>query len=282
MSYRPRPQAKYILDRAMEHIKSVPYPVSLRWLSYRLLQDGVYKSKEEFHKLKNITIEARKNFYGEWRPDTLIDDTRSSIYRHGDFETPEEWLENLKTVGVSLDEWHTQDYYVELWFEAQAMQSQFEYYTELVTLRPFKGDISIPIKWEIAKKLERYWKLYGKPIKILYFGDCDDKGKKIPWSAVNDIREWCSVDFDFEVCGLTLEQAKLYNLPENPEKPGEYQWEALPDQAAKEIIQATLNPLLNVDAIEAARQMEDHATAFFQTKMKKIIDEWIEWEAKNA
>jgi hypothetical protein len=35
-----------------------------------------------------------------------------------------------------------------------------------------------------------------------------------------------NVPFDFEFVGLTVAQAKHFNLPENPEKPNQYQWES--------------------------------------------------------
>jgi hypothetical protein len=53
---------------------------------------------------------------------------------------------------------------------------------------------------------------------------------------LKDIRAWCSVPFDFETIGLTGEQAKDFGLPENPEKPRSFQWEALDDKDAKKLI----------------------------------------------
>jgi len=40
--------------------------------------------------------------------------------------------------------------------------------------------------------------------------------------------------------GLSEEQAKGMGVPENPEKPGEYQWEALTDDQAQGLIQPVL------------------------------------------
>lgn len=45
MGWTPRDSSREILDRAMVHVRSVPYIVSLRWLFYRLLQDGLYHHK---------------------------------------------------------------------------------------------------------------------------------------------------------------------------------------------------------------------------------------------
>ena len=74
-----------ILDRAYEHVNSVSYKVSLRWLFYRLLQDGIYKAKGNYNNLKGLVSKARKNFFGKWRPDSLSDQTRHSIIPHRNF-----------------------------------------------------------------------------------------------------------------------------------------------------------------------------------------------------
>src|SRR5690606_12535114 len=112
-----------------------------------------------------------------------------------------------------------QDYYVELWFEARAMAQQFAYYTEHITLRPMGGHASIAFKWEIAKDLENASEWYGKPIRILYFGDLDPAGGTIMEVVEEDVRKWCGVDFDLIRCGLTMQQVRQYQVPENFEKP---------------------------------------------------------------
>ena len=48
-TYQPRAEQANILDQALAHIRSVPYDVSARWLFYRLLQDGLYRVKEDYH-----------------------------------------------------------------------------------------------------------------------------------------------------------------------------------------------------------------------------------------
>jgi hypothetical protein len=39
--WKPHQKSENILNRAMEHIKSVGYRVSVRWIFYRLLQVGI-------------------------------------------------------------------------------------------------------------------------------------------------------------------------------------------------------------------------------------------------
>jgi hypothetical protein len=230
--WRPRADSVKLLDYAMANIKSVPYKVSSRWTFYRVLQAGLIPDKKYIIKYDYLISRARKRFYGDWRPDTLVDSIRRTYFR-GEFHAAYE---------VELDTTVDQDFYVQLWFEAEAMHEQFKYYSKdyRVSLVPFRGDCSIPIKWEIAKKLEAIADKYGKPIKILYFGDYDKKGFQILEAALRDIKAWCKIPFDIERVGLTEEQARTFNLPENPDHPG-YQWEALEDQHAKTLILGALS-----------------------------------------
>lgn len=269
--WNPGAKSISILNRAYEHVCSVPYKVSLRWLFYRLLQDGIYQNKVAYdNKFMPLVSKARKNFFGPWRPDTLADETRQSIVRHGEFKDFQDWLDVVKDLDCSLDEWYYQRYYVEVCFEAKAMADQFKtLIPDYITLNPFGGDAPIPYKWGIAKRLERNAALYRTPIIIIYFGDCDKKGLQIPKSAFRDIQAWCNKPIEFVIGGLTQEQAIKYNLPENPEKPG-YQWEALSDDAAKEIINGSLEHFLDHRAFNEARKKELEATEFYRRKINEI------------
>lgn len=251
--YNPTPRVKEILNAALKHIQSVPYKVSLRWVFYRILQDGYYSTKEEYSNFKSITSTARKRWYNGWTPDTLSDDTRNISWKGWGYKTEREWIENLK---CSLNKHQTQDYFLLLCFEARAMSDQFSYYTKNIPLAAFGGDASIPYKWEIAKEIEEAYEQYQKPIVVLYFGDCDTKGEQIKDSAFKDIREWCAAPFKLIYCGLTIEQSKALNLPENPEKKGEYQWESLTDEQAKEIIFENVNNYQNLELYEPIEELE--------------------------
>lgn len=246
--YRPHGTYRRWLERAWEHVQSVPYKVSLRWVFYRLLQDGICRTKEQYNNLNYALGRARKEFYKGWRPDTLADPTREPTYRATGYRDEEEIIEDLAdSLEFSLDPFFRQENYVELWFEAKVMVGQFEHYTEGINLRPFGGHPSIPFKWQAAKELEYYDRRYSKPIVILYFGDLDDAGFTIMNSAVRDVRTWCEIGYKFKAvrCGLTPEQVEKYQLPENPERLGQYQWEALTDAQAAEIIRGSLEGILS-------------------------------------
>ena len=228
-----------ILDRGLEIVEGLPYKTSLRNIFYKLLQEGYFPKtgKEGYTSFTKLISSARKRCEKGWAPDTLEDDTRRVYFRGRGFPTIPEAIEYFcKYVRLSYSHFQKQEYYVELWFEAQAMHGQFSHYTKGLTLRPFRGDYTIEPKWNAAQSLARASEVYGKPVVILYFGDLDTKGKEIPYNAARDIVKWCPVEFEFIHVGLNDEQVYQYDVPENPEKPGEYQWEGLDDEPAAEII----------------------------------------------
>lgn len=234
MNWQPNAETKRVLDFCLATIHSVPYKPNSRWVFYRALQAGYLKDKSEasMHKYDYAVSRARKEFYDGWTPDILEDSVRQAYWKGEFFAGYDLKLENIES----------QENYVQIWFEAYAMFKQFLHYSEpyRVSLVPFRGDYSIPMKWACAKKLERIAETYDKPIRVLYFGDLDVKGFQILDAAMKDIRAWCKAPFTMERVGLTLEQVKAFNIPENPEHPNAYQWEALSDAQARELIVGSL------------------------------------------
>lgn len=259
--YNPQLKVSKMLNWCLEKVKSVPYNVTMRWVFYQAVQEkGLTKS--DYGNFKKWTSRARKSFWGGWKPNTLVDDTREISFRGGGYDSANEWIEAFKDKECLLDKRWTQNKIIIVCFEAQAMKSQFEHYTEdyYVSLVPFKGDASIEYKWRIAKAIEDFSRIYEKPIKILYFGDLDPKGEEIPENALRDIRAWSSVPFEYERIGLNEEHVEKWNLPENPDK-FEYQWEALNDQAAKELIQGAIMKEIDLGALGDVIEQEAKATA---------------------
>jgi hypothetical protein len=87
----------------------------------------------------------------------------------------------------------------------------------------------------------------------------------------------------FHVAGLTVEQARRYALPENFERPGQWQWEALSDVQAREIIEGALKQRLDLEALGDAIERAGHLRSAwingarsrcrFKIEMNSAIDE---------
>lgn len=261
--YTPSLETGQLLAKAYAHIASAPYQVTARWVFYRLLQEGSLSTKADYKRLLGYLSKARKGFYGPWRPDLLADDTRAALIRGSGFDSGQDWVNAVvEQTQCTLDRWTGQPSYVEVWFEASAMQAQFTHYTnENVPLLAFHGDISIPEKWKATKRLADRWLELKVPVTVLYYGDLDEKGMQIPNSARTDVVAFAGSYFGSKVgslfadleeaqreldafmdgfrfvrVGLNEEHIAVYNIPENPERPGTYQWEGLDDAAAEELI----------------------------------------------
>ena len=115
----------------------------------------------------------------------------------------------------------------------------------------FGGQPSIPYKWEIAQYIGERAQYYDKSALVLYFGDLDEAGHTIFEAGRRDITKWCAVPIEFIRGGLTEEQQQRYGVPENLDHPG-YQWEALTDEQAREIIMDALEPYFDMGAVDRA------------------------------
>jgi hypothetical protein len=263
---------------ARKHIASVPYAVSQRWVFYRLLQDGIYRSKGDSTKFCDQASKFRHD--GTWPADLLIDETRKAVYRGiSKANSTEEIIENLldpERLSFRFYDSHfiKQRRYVEIWFEARAMLGQFQHYTSDIVLRPFGGMTSIPMKYKAAKELEELANQFEKPALILYFGDSDEAGKKIYDASTTGGKgflKWCDADVEVKWCGLNADQARAMDVPENPDKPGDFQWEALTDDQAREIIGHALQEHVDLDEIEAARKLALKKAQAFCAKLSRAV-----------
>jgi len=274
LSYRPGSEIARLLRWTLKRIEEAPYNVTARWAFYRCVQElGLQKG--DYKKFIRVTSLARKRYWEGWTPFTLVDDTRTIFTFGGGFNNFEDWLADQFKNGPRYSPYPGQREILLIWFEAQAMFSQFQHYAAplRITCVPFRGDTSLYHKWKIAELLCALYEIYHKPITILYFGDYEPfhdrgsraKGLTIPISALRDIRLWLgyliaakakreiAVDTekilrDFRI-GLNAEHIEKWKLPENPERPGEYQWEALPEKYAEELIMGSIRQHWNLDMI---------------------------------
>lgn len=265
-------ERKRILDRAWEHVQSVDYSVSARWLFYRLLQDGLYAGKHQYGNFMYLMREVREKFEGGWRPNTLSDETRTPIIRGTGWESEEEWLQYIGERECFLDKFLFQENYLEIWYEAKAMTSQFLHYTNYITLRPFGGAASYPYLWDIAMKMKRVIENSKKTPTVLYFGDYDPSGLSIPKAALGWVEEWAGYGINFVRVALNEGDGERFGIPENPDKPGEYQWEALPDAIAGTLIQESIKPYISQFGLWKVKELQKEITERFQERWEQFID----------
>ncbi len=224
------------------------------------------------------------------------------LMQGGGYDDPEEWFEHFPEERCTLSVQARQRDVLLVLFEAAAMSSQFDYYLDplRVVTAPFQGDASIRHKWEIARFLDRQHKQYpDKRIVVLYFGDLDPKGLEIPRNALRDIWKWLGAeDIESELAynvllgermglgevwqdvddkfrwirvGLTPDQVGRLNIPENPEKPGAYQWEALSDAQAGRLILQTVHGFWKEDVVKEVEAAERRAERKWQGLLRAPV-----------
>jgi hypothetical protein len=271
--WKPNKKNEEILDWLYAKIHALPYDAIVRYAFYRVLQQ-YSGEKGSYGWFKDLLSKARKSQYKEWRPWTLPDDTREILRNGSGYDTPAEWVRSFLNYQCFLDKHSEQREIVIVAFEAAAMHRQFEYYAKpyYVDLVPFHGDYGIDAKWKFAQYIKNLRSWYPeKFIRILYFGDYDKKGRKIPESAFRDVELWAAEQgvqrsaWSWEWIGLTKEHVARYSLPENFEKPGEYQWESLDDPQAREIITSALD-----------RYVDKEKNKDVERREKSITEKWKE------
>lgn len=270
--WNPRQKTVDFLQICWNVIQTVDYSVPVRWVFYRLIQDfGLPKTHAVYRMTKERTAKARKLFYKEWRPWTLTDESRSISVPDGYKYNAQKWINETMKSECYLDSQQYQDYHVIVVYEARAMHQQFIKYTQpyRVPLVPLGGDPSIPHKWTILELIVRASKLYKVPIVILYYGDCDEKGEQIPNTVRDDIISWTkSGSFKWVRVGLNKGDGERLGLPVRPDKPTQYQWEALSDEQARTFIEGSLNEYLDLDKIKRVEREEKKLMESYQSHMK--------------
>lgn len=273
VSYRPGVKNIAILDAAMAHIRSVNYPVGLRWVFYRLLQDSVLTSKDDYGMLKAIVAKARKSFHGDWRPDTLVDEGRN-VNSGIEIVSAKEMLELLPHfVSVQSDIFADQEAVPFLLYESATSDGQFEHFARPFARSALRGDSSIPHKWTIAAHADYLAREHGKPVHVLYFGDHDAKGMQIPESTMTDVHAWIapSTELRFTRVGINAEHAARFDLPEKVDKPHSYEWESLTSDQAEELILEGLRSVVNLAVIDECLASGKRESIALATKVSEAL-----------
>lgn len=302
-TYTPQAKVAEVLRWALAEVENVPYEVPTRWVFYQVVQHHGL-GKGSYKKFLKWLSRARKGRWEGWSPTSLVDDTRPINLRDGGYSTPAGWFESFRRRQCTLDVASRQDNVLLVLYEAQAMSRQFDHYLGplRVSSAPFKGDASIREKADIAARLrELHDRFPDSGVVVLYFGDLDTKGLEIPRNALRDIyrwyaedgdgsdveelqqvgcldgsagrEEWRTADLSFRWIrvGLTLEHVRRWDLPDNPERPNTYQWEALADPAASEMITGAVAEFWDADVVSQVEEEEDRASERFQEAIEDVL-----------
>jgi hypothetical protein len=267
------------------------YSLTLRQLYYQFVsRNYLPNTDKEYKRLGTVVSNARRAGLISWN--AIVDRTRF-LRKEPSWNNPAEIIEG-SAQQFQVNPWKNQPYYVELWFEKDALLGVFERAAEKYRLPYFscRGYTSDSEIWGAAQRLA-YQSRQGKQIEILHFGDHDPSGLDM----TRDITERLTL-FDAGAVvrrmALNMDQVRKYNPPPNPAKEsdsrfekymeefGEYSWEldALEPKVLVKLVNDTVEELIKLRAWNNSMKLEHE----YRQQLMKCSAQWpdvVAWLDKN-
>ena len=211
---RTRAEVDVIKD-AMVALLDGDHPMTVRQVFYRLLSLGVIVKSETEYKatVGRLLTDMRR---AEVIPYGWIADNTRWMRKPASYSSVEDALRSTAKL-YRRRLWDTQDAYVEVWLEKDALAGVLYEVTERwdVPLMVTRGYPSLSFVHEAAEAIGHL----DKPIFLYYFGDHDPSGLDIPRTVEEGIREFAPwADLHFERVAVTPAQIADWELPTRPTK----------------------------------------------------------------
>lgn len=251
-------------------------PMTLRQIYYQLVSRQVFENvKSNYDFLSGFLRDARKDGLISW---TSIEDRTRRPRDVNMWDDVSDFIKTLKDV-YRLDVWKTQEKYVVVWLEKDALSGIFEGLTNWygVTLLVGRGYNS----WSLKNQLAERFKEMKRETTVLYFGDFDPSGEDI----VRDLAEsfgFFGLSPKFVKVALNLEDVRKYRLPYDFAKKtdtrakgfiGKYgdiavELDALPVDVLRNKIIGSIESEMNIDALMEIKKNEKKERKRFYEHLK--------------
>lgn len=265
--------------------------LTLRQLYYQLVTKNIIKNKERAYKnLSTLVSDARLAGLLDWN---AIEDRIRVPVIPSEFSNLQD-LVDAALYSYRLPRWETQENYIELWVEKDALAGVLrplanQYHVPMMVNRGYSSQSAM---YEASKrylgqddsKVEKLGRV------ILYLGDFDPSGEDM----VRDIGDrmmtfGCGAEFEIRKIALTLVQVKQYKPPPNPAKHedprskefiakyGASSWEvdAINPKELTRIIKKEIERFIDKDAMRIILEKENDD----KMKLAKAVEEIMEGKA---
>lgn len=222
MTYRTSPTRRRRTKPEMELIRSDLWgivardrPMTVRQVFYQAVTRGLVDKTEPEYKTTVCRLLAEMRLSGELPFDWIADETRW-MRKPSSYSSLDEMLLDAAQF-YRRDLWESQDVYVEIWLEKEALAGVlFQVTSEWdVPLMVTRGYPSLSFVHGAAEAIAGV----GKPTTIYYFGDHDPSGVDIPRNVEQRLREFApDAEISFERVAVTPEQISEWDLPTRPTK----------------------------------------------------------------
>ncbi len=237
--------------------------ISIRHLYYRLSMGGwIEKTEAAYNNLRALLVKWRRA--GSIDMDAFVDATR--WYKGtGGSEDALDILQSLPSA-YKLNLWQTQNVFVEVWVEKEAIAAIVAPIANEWTLQTFvcRGDPSISSMASAAATFRNKIKR-GREVKIIYLGDYDETGLDIPVKIVRNFREDHGVEVELTRAAVTAEQIEHLDLPTRPPKMTKrgpsvdfaVEVDAMSPGQIRESVEWEIRMLVDQDELDRLRRIEE-------------------------
>lgn len=192
-------------------------PLTLRQIYYQLVsKDYIENTQSAYTSLSKLIKWGRIDGYIRWN--SIEDRVRVFHDLTGWYDSNNFIDDTLKYFlkGYKRDLLQSQEKYIEIWIEKDALASIFQRIAEPYTIPVVvcRGFTSISFLHEFKIRLQYH---QDKEPIMLYFGDFDPSGKEMLLAMKTTLQnEMGTRKIDFKRIALTEEQIQMYKLPNNP------------------------------------------------------------------
>ena len=279
-----RNSTKILLDdiiRILEDYKNQGYKLTLRQLYYQLVSSDILENKvQNYSKLSRILTDARLCGFVDWE---IIEDRIRIPQRPSQWDSISD-IVSAATLQYRKDRHYSQENYVEVWVEKDALSGILEPITKKyhLNLMVNRGYSSITAMFNASQRFQEQLD-NDKSCHIIYLGDHDPSGLDM----IRDIKDRMSTfqidGLDVNQIALTQAQIKKYNPPSNPAKEndprskwyieefGYTSWEldALKPQVLTKLLESEIKKLLDLELYNEIIQQEDQE----KEKLVQLVEE---------
>ena len=266
-----------VVKSAIYQLLNVEHPMTVRQTFYRLVSNGVIEKTEKEYKSTVVRLLTQMRRAGEIPYGWIADNTRWMRKPHTFSSMESALVYTAQTYRRAL--WDTQDAYVEIWLEKDALSGVLSdvTYEWDVPLMVTRGYPSLSFLYNCAEAIREK----NCPVYLYYFGDYDPSGIDIPRKVEAGIRELApDAEVHFERVAVTEAQIIEWDLPTRPTKrtdsrsknfEGEsVEADAIPTWQLKALTESCINRHIDSYAFDKLQTIEAEERASFQS----ILEIW--------
>jgi hypothetical protein len=213
-----KPETLQVIEQAnaiIETYAAQGFDLTLRQLYYQFVsRDLIPNRQKEYDRLGDILSKARRAGLVDW--DAIVDRTRN-LRSPSVWSSPEQIVQAV-AAQFRYDPWLTQDTYVEVWYEKEALAGVFGRIAGRWRVSHFacKGYPSDSEVWRAARRFATLGR--QRHVLVLHFGDHDPSGIDMTRDIEDRFTLFGAPRVEVRRLALNMDQVDKYEPPPNPAK----------------------------------------------------------------